>query len=83
MPSTKGTLATFHPNIDRYTLKGRKEGKPYEVSVFLGNMKEGTEQVYAKSSESNQIYLISEFGATRLRAKAESFVAKEAQKKPG
>ena len=64
---------------DQYTVEGRKEGKLYEVTLFLGKKMADKEQVYVKSSESDQIYLIANFGAKQLRAKAEDFVKKGVQ----
>jgi hypothetical protein len=65
---------------DKYVVEGKKDDKPYTVTVFLGKKKEDKSQVYTKSSESDQIYLISNFTAERLRAKAADFVKEEEKK---
>jgi hypothetical protein len=62
---------------DKYELVGKKDDKPYTATVFLGKKMDDKAQVYARSSESDQIYLISQYTADRLRAKAANFVKEE------
>ena len=67
-------------NADSFTVVGKKDDKPYTVTVYLGKKMEDKAQVYTKTSESDQVYLISNYTADRLRAKAEDFIKKEEKK---
>ncbi len=62
---------------DRYTVVGKKEGKPYTGTVFIGKQVEDKAQVYARSSDSDQVFLISKYTADRLRAKVADFIKEE------
>ena len=62
---------------DKYVIVGKKDDKPYTGTVYLGRKVEDKGQVYAKSADSDQIYLISNYTADRLRAKAADFVKEE------
>ncbi len=59
-----------------------EEGKPYQATLTLGNKFEDKAQVYVKSSLSDQVFIIAEYTANRLRAKAEDFVKAEEENKP-
>jgi hypothetical protein len=57
-----------------------KEDKPYQVTLTLGNKAEGKAQVYTKRSGSDQIFLISEYTANRLKSSVDGFVKKDKEK---
>ena len=57
------------------------DDKPYQPVLRIGNKAEDKAQTYAKSSLSDQVFLISEYTANRLKAKLEDFIKKD-EKKP-
>ena len=72
-PETTGLDDT----ADTYVVTGKKDDKPYTVTIAVGKKMADKAQVYTKSSESDQIFLISNYTADRLRAKAADFVKEE------
>ena len=68
------------PDAFTVTLEAIEEDKPYKAVLTLGNKVEDKAQTYAKTSASDQIFLISEYTAKRLYAKLEDLTKKEEKK---
>jgi hypothetical protein len=54
-------------------VEATKDDKPYQVTLIVGKEKAGKNQTYVKTSDSDQIFLISNYTAKRLRSKARDF----------
>lgn len=74
-------VSGFGPEAFSIALDAVKDDKPYQVTLTVGNKLEDKAQVYAERSGSDQVFLISEYTAKRLKASAEDFVKKDKDEK--
>jgi hypothetical protein len=71
----------------KLVIESASSGEPETVTVWIGNDQEGKQQTYAKTSVSNQIFLIAKTTADKLKVKKDDFartdeeVAKEEERK--
>jgi hypothetical protein len=71
----------FGPDAYTVSVDAQKDGKPYQVTLTMGNKVADKAQVYAKTSLSKQVFLIAEYTAGRLKPKMEDWIKKEDDKK--